>query len=62
MKGYGWEPYFVEGEDIDEMQELLAKTLDEVINNCIDLQHTMYIDLDINESDFKLYELHFVFR
>ena len=31
MRGYGWEPYFVEGDDIDTMQELMAKTLDEVI-------------------------------
>ena len=34
-----------------------GKTLDEVINNCIDLQHTMYIDLDISDLDCKLYEL-----
>ncbi len=32
FKGYGWTPYFVEGSDIDTMQELMATTMDEVIN------------------------------
>lgn len=31
FKGYGWDPYFVEGEDISEMQELMASTMDKVI-------------------------------
>lgn len=31
FKGYGWTPYFVEGNDPDTMHELMAKTLDEVI-------------------------------
>lgn len=31
FKGYGWTPYFVEGSDINEMQEKMASTLDEVI-------------------------------
>ena len=29
--GYGWEPYFVEGSNISEMQELMATTMDKVI-------------------------------
>lgn len=29
--GYGWEPFFVEGSDIDYMQETMAKTLDMAI-------------------------------
>lgn len=31
FKGLGWEPHFVEGEDIDTMQELMASTMDEII-------------------------------
>lgn len=31
FEGYGWKPYFVEGEDIDEMQEKMASTMDTVI-------------------------------
>lgn len=31
FKGYGWKPYFVEGENINEMQEKMASTLDKVI-------------------------------
>ncbi len=29
--GYGWEPFFVEGEDISDMQEKMASTMDTVI-------------------------------
>lgn len=32
FKGYGWTPYFVEGSDISEMQELMASTMDKAIN------------------------------
>ena len=31
FKGYGWNPYFVEGEDISLMQEKMASTMDKVI-------------------------------
>lgn len=39
FKGYGWLPYFVEGENIDEMQEKLASTLDEVITKIKELKN-----------------------
>ena len=31
LKGCGWDPYFIEGDDIYEMHEKMAETLDEVI-------------------------------
>ncbi len=31
MRGYGWKPYFVEGDDPEIMHELMAKTMDTVI-------------------------------
>lgn len=31
FRGYGWIPYFVEGSDINDMQEKMASTLDKVI-------------------------------
>lgn len=38
FKGYGWNPYFVEGFDIDEMQEKMASTLDKVITEILALK------------------------
>jgi len=41
MKGYGWTPYFVEGEDPATMHRLMAETLDEVIEKIKNIQqHT----------------------
>lgn len=31
FKGYGWKPYFVEGSNVNEMQEKMASTMDKVI-------------------------------
>ena len=38
FKGYGWEAYFVEGSDIDYMQEKMASTLDKVITRIKELK------------------------
>ncbi|MCH5167719.1 MAG: phosphoketolase family protein [Erysipelotrichales bacterium] len=38
FKGYGWNPYFVEGSDIDEMQEKMASTMDKVISEILSLK------------------------
>lgn len=38
FKGYGWEPFFVEGRDINKMQELMASTLDKVITRIKELK------------------------
>ena len=35
FKGFGWKPYFVEGSDIDEMQEKMAEIMDKVISDII---------------------------
>ena len=39
MRGYGYEPHFVEGDDPKVMHELMAKTLEKVINDIRDIQH-----------------------
>ena len=39
MRGYGYEPHFVEGDDPKVMHELMARTLAKVINNIRDIQH-----------------------
>lgn len=39
FKGYGWVPYFVEGDSIDEMQEVMATVMDEVITRIKTLKH-----------------------
>ena len=36
--GYGYKPYFVEGSDPETMHQLMAKTLDIVINEILDIQ------------------------
>ena len=54
MKGYGWEPYFVEGEDIDEMQEKMAKTLDEVITKIKELRAEAQLMTDYSKLRFPM--------
>ena len=39
FQGYGYNPYFVEGEDPEAMHQLMAATLDKVIAEIKDLQH-----------------------
>jgi len=38
MQGYGWEPFFVEGEDPAAMHEVMLMTLDAVIHRIRDIQ------------------------
>jgi xylulose-5-phosphate/fructose-6-phosphate phosphoketolase len=38
MRGYGWEPYFVVGDDPAAMHALMASTLDQVITNIQSIQ------------------------
>jgi xylulose-5-phosphate/fructose-6-phosphate phosphoketolase len=38
LKGYGWRPYFVEGDDPMPMHEAMAATLDQVIEEIRDIQ------------------------
>ena len=37
--GYGYTPYFVEGNEPDNMHQLMAKTLDTVLAEIKDIQH-----------------------
>src|SRR5579871_2146356 len=39
MRGYGYEPHFVEGDDPATMHELMAETLEKVINDIQVIQH-----------------------
>jgi xylulose-5-phosphate/fructose-6-phosphate phosphoketolase len=38
LRGYGWTPYFVEGNDPEEMHQFMAHILDDVIENIRDIQ------------------------
>ena len=38
LKGYGWKPYFVEGDKPEEMHQLMAAALDKVIPEILDIQ------------------------
>ncbi len=40
LEGYGHEPFFVEGEDPDEMHQLMAATLDEALERIAAIQRT----------------------
>src|SRR5208282_2470089 len=40
LRGCGWTPYFVEGDDPEIMHELMANTLDKVIENIRQIQKT----------------------
>src|SRR5581483_10472082 len=39
MRGYGYEPYFVSGDEPAAVHEQLAATLDEVLDTVADIQH-----------------------
>ncbi len=39
LRGYGWTPYFVEGDDPKLMHEAMAKTMDTVIEQIKQIQH-----------------------
>jgi xylulose-5-phosphate/fructose-6-phosphate phosphoketolase len=39
LRGYGWTPYFVEGDKPEEMHQLMAGTLDEVIESIRQIQN-----------------------
>jgi len=39
LRGYGWTPYFVEGDDPEKMHQLMAGILDKVIENIKQIKH-----------------------
>jgi xylulose-5-phosphate/fructose-6-phosphate phosphoketolase len=46
FRGYGWTPYFVEGEDPDTMHQTMAATLDKVVEQIEKIQHNARIGGD----------------
>jgi xylulose-5-phosphate/fructose-6-phosphate phosphoketolase len=46
FRGYGWTPYFVEGEDPDQMHQTMAATLDKVVEQIQKIQHDARIQGD----------------
>ncbi len=47
LRGYGWTPYFVEGDDPELMHEAMATTLDSVIEQIKRIQHNAREDGDL---------------
>jgi xylulose-5-phosphate/fructose-6-phosphate phosphoketolase len=46
FRGYGWTPYFVDGEDPDQMHQTMAATLDKVVEQIQKIQHDARIQGD----------------
>ena len=46
LRGYGWTPYFVEGEEPEEMHQTMAATLDKVVEQIQKIQHDARIQGD----------------
>jgi xylulose-5-phosphate/fructose-6-phosphate phosphoketolase len=47
MRGYGWKPYFVEGDQPDKMHQLMAETLDKIV------AEVRQIQTDARKNGFK---------
>jgi xylulose-5-phosphate/fructose-6-phosphate phosphoketolase len=45
FKGYGWKPYFVEGSDPQKMHQLMASTMDQVINDIKKIKNAAHNNL-----------------
>ena len=50
LRGCGWTPYFVEGDDPDKMHELMASTLDRVIEDIQQIQSHARSENDVTRS------------
>jgi xylulose-5-phosphate/fructose-6-phosphate phosphoketolase len=46
LKGYGWTPYFVEGDDPEKMHQLMAETLDKAIEHIGQIQRNARVHTD----------------
>jgi xylulose-5-phosphate/fructose-6-phosphate phosphoketolase len=46
LRGCGWDPRFVEGDEPEEMHELMAGTLEEAVERIIEIQHIARISGD----------------
>ena len=54
LRGYGWMPYFVEGDEPEKMHQLMAGTLDKTIENIRQLQNNAR---DKNNADRPLWPM-----
>ncbi|NJC26963.1 xylulose-5-phosphate/fructose-6-phosphate phosphoketolase [Lewinella antarctica] len=46
LRGYGWTPYFVEGDDPEDMHQLMASVLEEAVEDIHDIQEDARINGD----------------
>jgi xylulose-5-phosphate/fructose-6-phosphate phosphoketolase len=46
LRGYGWTPYFVEGDDPEKMHQLMAGVLEEVIESIRNIQNNARVNND----------------
>ena len=46
LRGYGWTPFFVEGEEPEEMHQTMAATLDKVVEQIQKIQHDAHLQGD----------------
>ena len=44
LRGYGWTPYFVEGDDPEKMHQLMAATLDTAVEQIQKIQHDAHVN------------------
>ena len=54
MEGYGWKPYFVEGDDPMTMHKLMANTLDKVIEEILAIQKNARENNDANRPKWPM--------
>jgi xylulose-5-phosphate/fructose-6-phosphate phosphoketolase len=44
FKGYGWKPYFVDGHEPEKMHQLMAETMDKVVEDIKNIQQSARVD------------------
>ena len=50
LRGYGWTPYFVEGDDPELMHQAMAKALDDVIEHIRDIQQDARVPASMHHA------------
>jgi xylulose-5-phosphate/fructose-6-phosphate phosphoketolase len=54
LEGYGYEPYFVEGDEPEAMHQLMAATLDRVIEEIGAIQHRARVEGDLSRPRWPM--------
>jgi xylulose-5-phosphate/fructose-6-phosphate phosphoketolase len=54
LRGYGWTPFFVEGEEPEEMHQTMAATLDKVVEQIQKIQHDARIQGDATRPHWPM--------